>query len=641
MLQTIHDKITGWIAGIVILLIAVPFIFWGIDVGFGAVTYAARVNSDDLPFWRPGTKISLQEVSRAYQNQLSRLQQAYGGEVPPEQRAELQDRLIESYIRNELMNQRTAKLGYRVSDEQVLMAYEATPEFQIDGKFSSDVATRVLQSQGISLAAFEADQRRDLQVTQLQDGIAASAFVTTQELARAVALQGEQREVAWFVIPASRFAKQSAPDEAAISAYYEQNKGKLMTPETLTLKYVELQVSDLMPQVAVNEADLQSYYESMKDRYIEAEKRRGRHILIQVGSDSEDAAARTKAEELLAKVNGGADFAKLARESSQDAGSAAQGGDLGWAERSFFVGPFADALFTMKVGEIRGPVRSQFGYHIIRLDEIAAGKQRSFEEAHAELEIEYRRQEAEKLFGERQEQLADKAFEKLDTLDSVATELGLTQREATGFTRTQGGGPFGARQDVIEAAFSADVLNGQNSEPIELEPGHVIVLRVDARQQAAQKTLDQVREEIVAALEKQRGEELARKTGVETAEQLNSGATTWEKAVSALRVDAQGPKWLARTDSTLPVELRNALFSAPKPKSDQGTRHYHAVALGSGDFAVLALSGARVDTTAETPEQQAARLRQVTSRVATGEVIGYLTQVRNRADVDKNPKAFE
>lgn len=642
MLQTIHDKITGWIAGVVIALIAVPFIFWGIDVGFGAATYAAKVKTDDSPFWRPGTKISIHEVSQAYQGQLARLMQAYGGDIPAEQRVELQDQLLEGFIRTEVMSQHTDALGYRVSDEQVLKTYEEIPQFQLEGKFSHEVATRVLQSQGISPAAFEADQRRDLQLSQLQNGVAVSAFITPQELARTQALQSEQREVAWLVIPAGRFAAQVEPDDAAIKAYYEQKKKEFMTPETLTLKYVELQVSDLMPQVSVTDEALHSFYENVKDRYVEPEKRRGRHILVQVGSDSEDATARKKADELLAKVNAGADFAKVARESSQDAGSAAQGGDLGWAERNFFVGPFADALFSMKVGEIRGPVRTQFGYHIIRLDEVNPGKQKSFDEVRAELEDEYRRQEAEKLFGDRQEQLADKSFETLDSLDGVAKSLGLTEQEVTGFTRTEGGGPFGPRPEVIEAAFSEDVrVNGQNSQPIELEPGHVIALRVAERQDEKQKPLEAVRAEIVDLIRKQRGQEMARKAGMEAAAKLQARSTTWDKAVAEHRADAQGPKWVSRTDNTLPVELRTALFAAPKPKSSSPPPYFQAVALGTGDFAVLSLTGSRVDVPVESPEQRQARLRQTTSRIANGEVIGYMTQLRNRADVDKNPKAFE
>jgi len=273
---------------------------------------------------------------------------------------------------------------------------------------------------------------------------------------------------------------------------------------------------------------------------------------------------------------------------------------------------------------------------------VNAEKQKTFAEARAELEDEYRRTEAEKLFGERQEQLADKAFETLDNLDAVATALGLTVHQVTGFTRTEGDGPFGDRPEIIEAAFSDDVrLNGQNSQPIELEPGHVVVLRVADRQDAAQKPLEDVRAEIVALVRKQRGEEMARKAGLETAEKLQSHATTWDKAVAEQRVGAQGPKWVARTDSSLPIELRNALFAAPKPKANSQEPHFQAVALGSGDFAVLALTGARVDTAAETPEQRQARLRQTTGRIANGEVIGYMTQLRNRADVDKNPKAFE
>ncbi len=641
MLQTIHDKITGWIAGIVIFLIAVPFIFWGIDVGFGAANYAARVDSDDLPFWKPSVKISLQEVTRVYQNQLARLQQIYRGDVPAEERAALQDNILEGFIRSEVLNQHSNALGYRVSDEQVLEAYEEIPQFQIDGKFSHDVATRVLQSQGISPAAFEADQRRDLQVTQLQNGIAASAFATTRELERARALEGEQREVAWLVIPAAKFAAEIVPDEAAIKAYYEQNKGKFMTPETLTLSYVQLNVQDIAQQVPVTEEALRAYYQSVKERYMEAEKRRGRHILIQVGSDSEDEAARKKAEELLAKVNSGADFAKLAKEFSEDAGSAAQGGDLGWAERSFFVGPFADALFSMKPGEIRGPVRTQFGYHIIRLDEVGGEKQKSFEEARAELENEYRRQEAEKLFGDRQEELADKAFEQHDSLEAVATELGLPVREVTGFTRTAGGGPFGALQQVIDTAFSGDVLNGQNSRPIELEPGNVVVLRVASRLEPEQKPLADVRDEIAALIRRERALEMVRTRGLGTAEQLSSGATSWEKTIADLELEAQVPKWVNRTDASLAVEMRNALFAMPRPQSGTKNKSYRAVALGNGDFALLALSGSRVDTSVETAEQRQDRTRQAMNRIASGEVVGYVTELRNRADVDKNPKAFE
>jgi peptidyl-prolyl cis-trans isomerase D len=639
LLQKIHDKVTGWIAGIVIFLIGVPFIFWGIDIGFGVTNYAARVDTDDLPFWKPSVKIPLGDVSRVYQSQLASRQQMFRGEVPAEMRTEMQDQVLEGFIQREILEQRSKALGYRVSDEQVMKAYEEIPAFQVDGKFSNEAATRLLMSQGISPAAFEADQRKELQVLQLQNGIVASAFTTPYELERASTLEAEQRELAWLEVPAARFAELIVPDDAAVQAYYERNKDRFMTPDTVTLKYVELKVDDIAAKVPVTEEALRTYFDSVKERYVEAEKRRGRHILIQVQDDKEDAAARQKAEEVLAKVNAGGDFAKLAKEFSQDAGSAAQGGDLGWAERSYFVGPFADALFDMKPGEVRGPVRTQFGYHIIRLEEMNAGKQKSFEEARPELEGEYRRQEAEKQFGEQQEKLADKAFESPDNLDAVSRELGLPVLEVAGFTRTEGGGPFGAQPAIIDAAFSDEVLNGENSQPVELEPGDVVVLRVASRTEPQLKPLAQVREQIVEAIKKDRADEQLDARTRELAEQLAAASTTWEQARTELKADAHGPMWASRTEADLPIEVRNALFAMPKPASGQKT--YKAVGLGTGDFAVVALSGTRAGTVSESGEQRQMRTNQALRRVASGEVMGYMTELRKRADVDKNPKAFQ
>ncbi len=640
MLQKIHDKITGWIAAIVIGLIGVPFIFWGINVGFGAVSYAAKVASSDWPWWRPDPKISGEEVRRAYQNQLAQYQQQLRKDVPPEMRSEIQENLLEAFVRNELMMQHATRLGYRVSDQQVMKSYEEIPQFQVDGKFSQEVAVRLLQAQGISPAAFEADQRRTLQISQLQNGLAVSAFVTPAELARTRALEREQREASWMVIHAADLLAESAPDEAAINAYYEKNKSKFMTPDTVALKYIELKVADIAAQVKVTDEALATYYESVKDRYVEPERRRGRHILVQVSGDAEDAAARKKAEDILAKVNAGGDFAKLARELSQDAGSAAQGGDLGWAERSFFVGPFADALFGMKPGEVRGPVRTQFGYHIIRLDEVQPAKQKMLQDVHGELEAEYRKQEAEKLFGERQEQLADKSFEHIDDIDAVAKEVSLPVQEVAEFTR-EGGGPLGRRDELIAAIFdNNDVLNGQNSQPVELGPGDVVVLHVMSRREPQQKPLADVRAQIIEQLRQEGASSSARRVAAELAEKLRAGAMTWNEVATARKLKAEGPTYLGRTDTTLPIELRNALFATPAPAPGSGAR-YESVPLGNGDAALLAFSGMRQDTSAEAAQDQQNRERGLNARVGTREVTGYMQALRADAKVTKNTKIFE
>lgn len=629
MLQTIHDKITGWIAGIVIVLIGVPFIFWGVDVGFGSVTYAAKVN---------GEEIDANEVRRVFQNQLNQYQQYTRSEIPAEMRTQLGNNLLEEFIRAELIAQHAQDRGYRVTSEAILKSYREIPAFQIDGQYSEEVAKRVLQGQGMSPAQFEAQQRRALQIAQVEGGIASSAFVTPAELARLSALEKQEREAAWAIVHAVRFKDSVEPDEAAIKDFYERNKTRFMTPETVTLRYVELRVGDVAAAVPVTEEALRAFYDSLKDRYVEPEKRRGRHILFQVGSDAEDAAARKKADEALARAKAGEDFSKLAKELSQDAGSAEQGGDLGSVERSFLVAPFADALFTMNVDEIRGPVRTQFGYHVIRLDAVQQGKQQSFEEVRAELEAEYRTQEAEKLFGERQEALATKAFESLDSLDPVAKDLGLEVRTIEGFTRS-GGGPFPGNQDVIETAFSEAVLTGgENSELIEIEPGHVVVLRADNRKAATQKPLEAVRTEIVAELKTQRAREIARETGQKAVEKLEAGGD-WNAVLAEAALAGEGPKYVGRIDESVPTEVKQALFAAPKPAANQ--RSYSGVPLGNGDFAVIAFSGTRVSSAADTPEQRRARARQLAGRAAQSEMTGYIAELQRDADIDRNPKIFQ
>jgi peptidyl-prolyl cis-trans isomerase D len=385
---------------------------------------------------------------------------------------------------------------------------------------------------------------------------------------------------------------------------------------------------------------LRAFYENVKDRYVEPERRKSRHILIKVEQGGDENAARKKADEVLAKAKApGADFSALAKQLSEDAGSAEQGGDLGWAERSFFVGPFSDALFAMQVDEIRGPVRSEFGYHIIRLDGIQPGKQKTFDEARAEIESEYRTQEAEKLFGDRQEQLAEKAFENLDNLDKVASDMGLTVQSVPDFKRSGGGGALGQNANVMAAAFSDNVLlNGQNSEPIELEPGHVVVLRVDDRKTPQERPLSEVRGEIVALLKKQGTEQLARKRGEEALARLKAG-TPWSTVVSELKVKAEGPTFVSRTAESIPGGLRQALFLAPRPAA--GKPHYQTVALPGSGYGLIAFSGVRAGTAVETADQREARVRQAAMRVQRAEVTAYVEELRRKADVDTNPKAFE
>src|ERR1019366_1896021 len=265
-------------------------------------------------------------------------------------------------------------------------------------------------------------------------------------------------------------------------------------------RYIEISLAQMEANVTVSEAQLKAYFEEQKtknpDAYVQSEQRKVRHILLQVTDPKNDAAVKAKAEQILTRARAGEDFAKLAQEFSQDPGSARQGGDLGMSERKVWVAPFADAAFSMQVGEIRGPVKTQFGYHILKLDGIQPATVRTFEQSKGDLTAEYRRNEAERLFNNAQDQLADAALQNSTDIDVVARKAGLTVQDIPDFRRADGGGELGKSAAVLDAAFSQDVLDGHLSPIVEVEKGRGVVLRATDHKLPQQKPLEAVRTEV-------------------------------------------------------------------------------------------------------------------------------------------------
>ena len=438
MLQTIHDRLKGWVAGVVLGAIALVFVFWGINWTLSAPTYAAKVN---------GTEISPNEVRQTYQQQLAQMERQSNAPLDDTMRNVIKQRVLDQYVNSEALVTRADELGYRVSDSDLLAEMAKVPALQADGKFDYGHALAVLRAQGRSPTEIEELFRRDAKLRQLETALSASSFATPTEVKALRALTQQQRELSWLTVSAAKYAATATPDDAAIKTYYDAHKAEYMTPETVNLRYIELSLAQLASTVTVDDAQLKAYYEEQKaktpERFLQAEQRRVRHILFSVNDPKEDAAVKAKAEGILKRAQSGEDFGKLAKEFSQDPGSAAQGGDLGWSERKIFVGPFADAAFGMKVDEIRGPVKTQFGYHILKLDGIQEPTVKTFEQAKAELETEYKRNEAERLFNNAQDQLADAALQNATDIDVVAKKAGLTVQDIPNFTRNNGGGALG------------------------------------------------------------------------------------------------------------------------------------------------------------------------------------------------------
>ena len=368
--------------------------------------------------------------------------------------------------------------------------------FQVDGQFSPQSYTAILASQGVSPEAYEEDQRNALEISQVQGGIVASSFFTPAEYRRFIELELEQRVAAYLRFDPVDLLDSIEVDEAEVLGVYENSPARFETDESVALEFIKVSLADIAASVAVDDEELRSFYESNLERYTREEERRARHILIAVEGDRDEAGAQALAEEILGKIDAGEDFAVLAAEFSDDTGSAADGGELGWAGRGVFVPEFEDAMFALEVDQISEPVQTQFGVHLIQVQEVRSGSQRPFAEVQVELREELQSREAEDAYYELAERLDELALENPGSLEPAAQAIGLPIQRAETITRS-GGAPFGFNQLLVEAAFSAAVLeDGENSQLIQLNDSEAVVLRVAEYRAPQVRPFDEVRAEI-------------------------------------------------------------------------------------------------------------------------------------------------
>jgi peptidyl-prolyl cis-trans isomerase D len=631
MLQKIGDTLKGhkWLSWILLGALALVFAAWGaygiVNLNFGGSNYAAEAN---------GSKIALEDARNGWLRQQAQWQQRLGGaELPPQLRTQLQNQVLEGLIRNALLTERTQDLGYRVSRTQLREAIQNEPAFQIDGQYSPEAAKAALAQAGLSLETFEQELGTDVQRMQLEGGIRASGFLTAAELKRLADLEDQEREVRYFVLPADQFKSAAKTDDAAVQAYYQVHQSQYLTPESAHLQYAELRLETLAAQQTVTDADLHTAYDKEKSRLELPEKRHAHHILI-TGKD--DAAALAQAQQVLAQAKAGKDFGALAKQYSQDPGSAASGGDLGWAERASFVKPFADTLFSMKVGDIAGPVKTQFGYHIIRLDEIQAGNTKSFEQARPELETQVRRNLAADRFGEIQEQLQSKIGDPGVELGALAQEYHLQQGDVADFAKGTGGAPLGPAPALQELVFGEPALGvGKLGGPVLLGDDRLVIVKEIDHRKPQPKPLAEVRDSIVAALVKEQSSQAALKAAQGAVQELNAGAS-FDSVAQKFKLTADPAHFVSRRDPSIPIQVRDAAFAAARPSKPE----FSAVSLNDGGAAVFALSAVRTAKVQDAKDQSDRALQQA-QRLGTADVLAYVDEVRRTADVRKNPKAFE
>jgi peptidyl-prolyl cis-trans isomerase D len=639
MLQTISDKLKGqrWLAMLVLGLLALVFAVWGaygiVNITFSAPTYGLKIN---------GETISTDTLNSAWLSRQSEYQQSAGGDLTDAQKTALQQQLVQEYVQQTLLRQSAEKDGFRASDAQVQSALQSEPAFQVNGKYNVTVAKALLAQAGIDPDTYVADRRRELGIAQLTQGLEVSDFLTPGELKHIYALENEQRELRYTLLPADRFAAAVPVDDKKIAAWYQAHQSDYLNPESVHLQYAQLTLDAIASAEKVTDADLQAFYDKNQSRYVENEKRHAHHILIPIAEPKDakaDADALAKAKDVEAQLKAGKDFGELARKYSADPGSAKQGGDLGWAERGAYVAPFADALFALQAGQISDPVKTQFGYHIIRLDEVRPQHAQTLAEARSQIEAEYRREQATSLFGDRQEQLQQKLENgAASDLNALAGEFGLQTGEVKDFTRS-GGAPLGNKPDVIRAVFSDDALSGTRVQgPVALADDQIVVFKVLEHRAAAVKPLAEVRTEVIAAIRKGEGAQAAKAAADGALKQLEGGAS-FDTVVKSLGVTAAPAAAFGRGDAQLPASVRDAAFAAPAPAA--GKPVYRSVSLDNGGAAVLAVLAVHPGSSGANPKNDEQLVSQYVKRHRDGEMQAYVLELQRRATVKQNPSIFQ
>ncbi|HEX7046835.1 MAG TPA: SurA N-terminal domain-containing protein [Gammaproteobacteria bacterium] len=621
MLQSIRENIKGVGAWIIVLFLCVPFAFWGISQYFdtNASTSAATVN---------GEEISDFALEQAYQQRYRQLLQAFGDQLPADLINEqaLRSEQLNQLIMEELLRQKMRDAGYRASDEQLRERILSVPAFQENGKFSPELYRQTLSAAGRSPTTFEALLRRDLALEQLQQGVVASEFATPREAAIVMAIEEQGRRHSAVIVPDESFTDAVEITNDDVADYYESNKMRFLTEETVDAAYVELTKDRFAGQIEVSDETLRELYSSRADRYASQEQRAASHILIA----GDDEAARAKAEAVLERIQSGEDFAAVAAEVSDDTVSAEEGGSLGLIQRGQLEGAFEEALFSMQEGEISGPVQTDFGFHIIRLDDIKAPELPAFEEIRDELAADYQAEQAQERFEEAVRQLADAAFRDDGSLGTAAEELDLEIQEITDVKRNAGPG-LAQNAEVREALFSDSVLkDGLNSDPIQLSDEHVVVVRVTDHQPAEPKPLAAVEDQVRQQLRAERATEMARAKANEILERARAGESLADIAATE-EFTFRDESVTYRQTPDISAAYAEALFSAEYPV-DGPTLAMTPVE--NNDFVVFQLSEVLPGNFAGlTASEQETRQRTLGQREASVATAAYLAEMRESADV--------
>ena len=655
VLQTIREKLTGILAGVFFAVLIIPFAFVGVNSYFtsDSVNSVALVNDQE---------ITLNEFNQSFQNYRRRMQSIMGANFDAEQfeQAVVRRQHLDTMIDQELLAQLSFEAGLAVANERLATAIREIPAFQVDGVFNADVYQSRLESQGRSPKQFENDMRADLIMSQFPSAIASSAISTNQELDRYVRFQDQSRAFSAILVPAQIDVSEAADseivesseqagvqpadtaessdegniEEDAILAWYESHPDDYRSQEQIVIEYLELDAAALGEDVAPDDDQLLALFEEQESRFITPEARLASHILIEVDTQAPELdieGARERAADLVVRAQGGEEFISLARENSEDSGSAPDGGDLGWIEPGFMVQAFEDALYELTPeNPISEPVQTGFGWHVIYLREIRPAEGMTFEEARPTILAEYQADKDERRFLEQADRLVDIIYEDPTTLDAAADELGLEIKLAGPFGRAGGDG-VSSNPEVLKASFSDLVmLQGVVSDPVDLAENHLVVIRLKEHFPEDLLSLKEVRDQVAQSVRNQIAMDAAQARADEILVQVTAGADLYslgeENGLEVLAVETA-----TRNSVDVQRDLLQDLFLMDVPGEDGPVND--VLKLSSG-FAVVQLQSVTDGVLSdEDVLKSQSYSRRISNATGNSEAYSFLRMLRSQSEI--------
>ena len=613
MMDRLREGVNSIAVKIILGLIILSFVFAGVGsyiIG-GSNNAAAKVGN---------VEIGRGEFEQAYQNERNRMQAQLGDYfsnllADPSYVESFRKSVLDRMVDDLLLEQHAESLGLRVSDSQVRTLILEMPQFQVDGQFNQDIYQTALRRAGFSPESFAEYLRRDLVRNQLLTAIQASDFSLPGEVEAQSKLLTQTRDIKKITLSRADFAAKAELSEQEIEQYYQQNAERYTRPEQAKVAYIELSAQQLKQAFEVSDEEAKQYYQEHLDKYSSEEQRSVSHILIE-GDD------QAKAQAILDELNAGADFAALAEEKSDDFGSASQGGSLGWIERDVMDPTFEEAAFGLQnVGDTTGLVKSSFGYHIIKLDELKDSVAKPYQDVASEIKQELKDQRAVDKFYELQSELERIAFEYPDSLDDAAIAID-AKIQTTDFISESDAPELLKAPAVMQAILSPEVKeDGLNSEVIEVAPEHVIVLRVEESRDETVLPLEEVRSQVTESLANIKGEQAAMELAQTVIEDLKQGeqASLVENDLAFSETET--------LDRSSP--LADVIFSMAKPA--EGQAEFASAKDLNGDIVIVELTKVAADFDPQYNQQIGAQITQVNSQQ---DLSGLVSILRKTIDIE-------